>query len=59
MGCTASVAAKFSPTRRRGSKMTVDTLEANSPENNIIRKRYGHPSYYKGNGYEVGLRVRV
>jgi hypothetical protein len=39
--------------------MTVDSLESNANDNNNVKKRYGHPAYYKGDGFEVGLRVRV
>jgi hypothetical protein len=59
MGCAASVSKTFSKDRR-SSKMTVDSLESNNAtDNNIVKKRYGHPAYYKGDGFEVGLRVRV
>jgi hypothetical protein len=58
MGCAASVSKSFSK-ERRSSKMTVDSLESNANDNNNVKKRYGHPAYYKGDGFEVGLRVRV
>jgi hypothetical protein len=44
---------------RRGSKVTIDSLETTALDGNNIKKRYGHPSYYKGDGYDVGLRVKM
>ena len=56
MGCTSSVLSKR---ERRGSKVTIESLETDLVTNHGIKKRYGHPSYYKADGFEIGLRVKV
>eukprot|EP01042_Synura_sphagnicola_P010401 gene10401-13351_t len=48
--------------RRRSSVATVssvDALESNMGHFGTIKKRYGHPSYYKMDGYDLGLRYKV
>ncbi len=58
MGCAPSVLA-ITGRGRRSSKVTVDSLDMDLGVNHSIKKRYGHPSYYKADGFEVGLRVKV
>jgi hypothetical protein len=55
MGCAASSSANG----RRSSKVTINSLETEIGDSNNVKKRYGHPSYYKTDGYEIGLRVSM
>jgi hypothetical protein len=55
MGCSASKGTR----KRTNSKVTIDSLETELADHKEMKKRYGHPSYYKTDGYEVGLRIKV
>eukprot|EP01034_Spumella_vulgaris_P028990 gene28990-35955_t len=55
MGCAASSTANG----RRSSKVTINSLETDLGDSNAVKKRYGHPSYYKTDGFEIGLRVSI
>ncbi len=60
MGCTTSLMTTIKTSiKRRSSKVTIDTLETEMAESPNVRQRYGHPAYYRTDGYEVGLRFRV
>lgn len=62
MGCSSSVYSNVISTKRRSSVLTVssvDALESNVGHFGTVKKRYGHPSYYKNDGYDLGLRYKV
>mmetsp|Transcript_43152 Transcript_43152/g.31524 ORF Transcript_43152/g.31524 Transcript_43152/m.31524 type:complete len:321 (+) Transcript_43152:77-1039(+) len=62
MGCSSSVYQGVIMDKRRSSVATVssvDALESNLGHFGSIKKRYGHPSYYKMDGYDLGLRYKV
>ncbi len=62
MGCASSVNQLTSSNvakMRRSSKATIDSLESEMASNQSITQRYGHPTYYKANGFEIGLRFKV
>lgn len=57
VGNTTTMGAK-----RRSSTATVssvDALESSIGHFGSLQKRYGHPSYYKVDGYDLGLRYKV
>jgi hypothetical protein len=71
MGCAQSI---ISPTgvdhitdygfmKRKRSTITsvasLESLEAGAGSFGAIHKRYGAPPYFKMDGYDLGLRVRV
>eukprot|EP01034_Spumella_vulgaris_P029851 gene29851-36971_t len=39
--------------------MTVDSLEATSTDINTVKKRYGHPAYYKSDGFESEVAEEI
>lgn len=48
--------------RRSSTSSTVvsnEALDSDTTRLGQLSKRYGHPSYYKVDGYDVGLRYRV
>lgn len=62
MGCglTKPNANKINEPRKRTStsSLSVDDLKNRLlDEYKQVQKRFGHPSYYKNDGYELGLRV--
>lgn len=62
MGCgtsTLMVARGTGLEHKRLSRSTITALDANDAFPNTVIKRYGHPSTYKEDGYDFGLRVRV
>lgn len=63
MGCSSSVYSNVVFEKRRRSSVatvsSVDALESNMGHFGTIKKRYGHPSYYKMDGYDLGLRYKV
>ncbi len=51
-------------TKKRGtysSIMTLDSLDTAEElmSSCLIKRRHGHPTYFRLDGYDVGLRVRV
>lgn len=63
MGCSASINSNVVFDKRRRSSVatvsSVDALESNQGHFGTIKKRYGHPSYFKMDGYDLGLRYKV
>jgi len=64
MGCgsstTTMVTSGFGVAHKRVSRSTtITSLDANDAFPAAVVKRYGHPSTYKEDGYDFGLRVRV
>lgn len=66
MGCAPSTTMSTSPLgsptlKRRRSTATVASLDALTDQQvaTSIKTRYGHPSQFKEDGYDIGLRVRV
>lgn len=64
MGCSASLVAPASSAApflvKRSSKVTIDSMASETAANVMpVKQRYGHPAYYKADGYDVGLRFRV
>lgn len=67
MGCGSSVAtipslpvgSEFK--KRRSSNTSVGSFDSINVEVQAspLTKRYGHPSYFKADGYDIGLRTRV
>lgn len=48
------------PFRAKTQKGFIDSqLDSKGGLGTRITKRYGHPSNYKTDGYEIGLRVRM
>jgi hypothetical protein len=63
-GAGTSSPNSSSPTikKRRSSIGTVNSVDLWEPDKNAtrsIRKRYGHPSSYKEDGYDFGLRFKM
>lgn len=72
MGCTNSIAMQTSDISmsgsvkkpKRGTFSSVATLDSLDSMGdgyflNKINKRYGSPQYFREDGYDIGLRVRV
>lgn len=64
MGCGSSTAmvnggGSHTLAHKRLSRSTISSLDANDAFPTTVIKRYGHPSSYKEDGYDFGLRVRV
>lgn len=61
MGCSSSVYSGVIMKRRSSASTvsSVDVLESDNGYFGKIAKRYGHPSYYKMDGYDLGLRFKV
>lgn len=68
MGCSASTSAiadlHHLPKQKRGTFTSIATFDSlESVDENFasarMTKRYGHPSYFRKDGYDIGLRVRV
>ncbi len=70
MGCSQSVisndesggSSKKSKKRQRStitSIASLESLEIGEGAFGAIRRRYGPPSCFKMDGYDIGLRVRV
>jgi serine/threonine protein kinase len=57
MGCASSVNQLSSI--RRSSKATIESAQSDKVERSSITQRYGHPAYYKADGYEIGLRFKI
>lgn len=67
----ASVADRDAPQGKSGktkpkrgtysSIMTLDSLDSSEEmlANSQIKRRHGHPTYFRTDGYDVGLRVRM
>ncbi len=54
MGCAPSMLSE----KKRDSKLTVESLDMDLEFDQTIQRRNGHPSYFKEDGFEVGLKVK-
>jgi hypothetical protein len=67
MGCSSSILdIQFQgsfPKKKRGTFTSISTAESHNAIDGAfggrVIKRYGHPTYFRNNGFDVGLRVRV
>lgn len=72
MGCAQSIISPtgatstntdYSYMKRKRSTVTsvasLESLETGAGAFGAIHKRYGAPAYFKMDGYDLGLRVRV
>lgn len=62
MGCTSSVTASgTSPIiKHRRSTASVSSIDVlDGYDENMVKKREGHPSNFSFDGYDIGLRVKV
>lgn len=60
MGCGLTKALPFKEPRKRRdtAPMSVDDLKHSLlDEYTQVQKRFGHPQYYKKDGYTLGIRV--
>ncbi len=69
MGCTQSIVSPVSSekggffVKQKRNTLTsiasLDALECGEGQFGAINRRYGAPSYFKLDGYDIGLRVRA
>jgi hypothetical protein len=67
MGCSSSVLdnqfQESLPMKKRGTFTSISTAESRDSIEGAfgirVTKRYGHPTYFRNNGFDIGLRVRV
>ena len=67
MGCSASTTTiadlHHVPKQKRGTFTSISTFDSfQSADAQIaarVTKRHGHPTYFRKDGYDIGLRVRV